>query len=276
MREYLSYGKFIVPLMKVKRTIIPEESKWGEYKDQYFLYFPGREPKQDKVVIYIHGGGWNSRNPKQDFYIGQSIASQGYDCFMPGYRKTPQFTYNAIVDDIFRGYKEILSFMSDRGLVYQKTVIAGSSAGAHLGAVLCFSKELQDKYEISGDDFAGLVTMAGPLYFELPQTGTLNTLLKYLFGTKEKSEWLRGEPYSMVTPKKDFKMCMIQSKHDGLLGWEQAEAFKDKAEANGIPVELYEVCESWNTHSAYCAGVFLKQRGESSTLDRFYEMVGEI
>ncbi|SCW63092.1 ABC-type glycerol-3-phosphate transport system, substrate-binding protein [Ruminococcaceae bacterium YRB3002] len=48
----------------------------------------------------------------------------------------------------------------------------------------------------------------------------------------------------------------------------------DKAQECGIPAELYEVCEAWNTHSAYCAGVFLKNRSESDTLDKVYEMMG--
>ncbi|MBO4637389.1 MAG: alpha/beta hydrolase [Clostridiales bacterium] len=276
VREYLSYGKFIIPLMKAKKTITPEEVRWGEHKDQYFHYFPAREPRKDKVVIYIHGGGWNSHEPRQDFYIGQNIASEGYDCFMPGYRKTPKYTYDAITDDIFRDYKEIKSFMKARGLSFGKEVIMGSSAGAHLGAVLCFNRELQKKHGIDGNDFSGLLTMAGPLYFGLPQTGTLDTLLRYLFGTKEKIEWLRGEPYSMVTPKEDFKIFMIQSKHDGLVGWEQAEVFRDKASENGIPCELYEVKESWNTHSAYCAGVFLKNRNESDTLETAYGMLDRV
>ena len=166
--------------------------------------------------------------------------------------------------------------MADKGLSYSRIVIMGSSAGAHLGAVLCFSRELQERYHIDGNDFAGLLTMAGPLCFAEPRTGTLNTLLRYLFDTRDTEEWKRGEPYLMVTPKKDFKLFMIQSRHDGLVGWEQAEMFRDKAQECGIPVELYEVCEAWNTHSAYCAGVFLKNRSESDTLDKAYEMLERI
>ena len=272
-REYLSYGKFLIPLLKVRKTIRPVEIKWGG-KDQYVHYFRGAEPRKDKVVIYIHGGGWNSRNPKQDFYIGQNIASQGYDCFMPCYRKTPKFRYDDIVDDVFKGYRAIEEYMRENDLDYAKKIVMGSSAGAHLGAVLCFDEALRERYKIGHVE--ALLTMAGPLRFDLPNTGTLNLLLKSLFDSKDPAVWAKGEPYRMITPHEDFKLFMIQSKHDGLVGWDQAVSFKDRAVENGIPSEIYEVTESWNTHSAYCAGVFLKNVGESATLDMVYEMLGKV
>ncbi len=275
MREYLSYWKFIIPLLKVKKTIKTEEINWGG-KDQYVMFFPAEGVKKDKLIIYTHGGGWNSHSPKQDFYIGQNLAMHGYDCFMTEYRKTPKFTYEDIIDDVFRCYVEIKKYMKEKGLSYDKIILMGSSAGAHLSAVLCFDKKRQERFGISADDFNGLLLMAGPLCFDYDKTGTEKLLLKYLFDSKEVSDWKKGEPYSMLSARDKFKLKMIHSKHDGLLGWEQAQAFCDKASGLGIPSEIYEVKEAWNTHSAYCSGVFLKTREESDTLNKTYEMLEEI
>ncbi len=275
MREYLSYWKFIIPLLKVKKTIKTEEINWGG-KDQYVMFFPAEGVKKDKLIIYTHGGGWNSHSPKQDFYIGQNLAMHGYDCFMTEYRKTPKFTYEDIIDDVFRCYVEIKKYMKEKGLSYDKIILMGSSAGAHLSAVLCFDKKRQERFGISADDFNGLLLMAGPLCFDYDKTGTEKLLLKYLFDSKEVSDWKKGEPYSMLSARDNFKLKMIHSKHDGLLGWEQAQAFCDKAAELGIPSEIYEVKEAWNTHSAYCSGVFLKTREESDTLNKTYEMLEEI
>ena len=275
LREYLSYPKFIIPLLKTKRTITPDEVRWGD-RDQYFLYFPAGENKKDKLIIYIHGGGWNAHSPKEDFYIGQNIANEGYDCFMPEYHKTPKHTYDDICDDVFRGYKEIVRYIKVKGLSYSKTIIMGSSAGAHLGAVLCFDDKMREKYGILPDEFSGLLTMAGPLCFDHPMTGTLKTLLKYLFNSKDIRDWKKGEPYSMLSKKDGFKLRMIQSEHDGLVGLDQAKEFCRKASELGISSELYEVREAWNTHSAYCSGVFLKKRSESDTLNKTYEMLEEM
>lgn len=274
-REYLSYGKFILPFCRFRRTIRPTERRWGD-THQYFLYFPGAQPRKDQAVIYIHGGGWNSQSPKLSFYIGQRIAEAGYDCFLPGYRKTPKHRYDDIADDVFNGYREIRKFMAEKGLSYVKEVVMGSSAGAHLGAILCFDRERQARFGIDGEDFDALLTMAGPLRFDLPQTGILDWLLGQLFGTKDKNVWKKGEPYGMLCPKPDFRLFMIQSPHDGLVGWDQAKSYCDRAAELGIPAEFYAVDEAWNTHSAYCAGVFLKNRGESATLEKVFDMLSRV
>ena len=86
LREYLSYGGLLLPLLKVKRTIRPRKIQWGD-RAQYFLHYPASPPKRDNLIIYIHGGGWNSGSPADFHFIGQRFALEGYDCILPGYRK---------------------------------------------------------------------------------------------------------------------------------------------------------------------------------------------
>ena len=71
-------------------------------------------------------------------------------------------------------------------------------------------------------------------------------------------------------------MLLIQSRHDGLIDFSFAEAFRNRALELGIPCELYEVTDSLNTHSWYTAGMFLKARAENRGLDRFFRFIGEI
>ncbi len=273
-REYLSYGKVLLPLLKCRKIIKPEEFRWGS-KDQYFLYFSAPAKKTDTLVIYIHGGGWNSNSPKQHFFIGQKIALEGFDCVMPGYRKTPKCRYEEISDDIFKGYSEIKKFLAAKNCKYSKIIVAGSSAGAHLGALLCLDAEKQEKYGIAENEFSGLISMSGPLCFDFAQTGALNILMTQLFNSKNVLVWKKGEPCSKLHSLSGFRMLLIQSEHDGIVGFNQAEAFCKKARALKIPSVLYKVTESWNTHSLYCAGVFLKNRNESATLNRFFEFLEE-
>ena len=270
LREYLSYGSFILPLMKCRKTITPDRVRWKD-KDRYFLYFPSPCKKSDTLVIYIHGGGWNSGSPSDFHFIGQKIANEGYDCIMPGYRKASKAHFEEIADDIFSGYKEIKKYLSDKKLGYSKTVVIGSSAGSHLGALLCYDSERQEKYGIPADEFDGFISLAGPLCFDLPQTGTLNTLGANMFGSRDKSEWKKGEPISKLKNGQKTKAMLIQSRHDGIIGFEQAEKFRGRATELGIPAELYEVTEKQDTHSAYSAGIFLSERAKSPTLDRVFE-----
>ncbi len=265
LREYMSYGKFIIPIMKVKKEIIPDEVKWGD-KDQFFLSYLSPSRKSDTLVIYIHGGGWNAGTPRDFHFIGQRIALEGYDCIMPGYRKTPAFHYQEISEDIFVGYTQIQKYLKEKSRDYSKIVMIGSSAGAHLGALLCFDRERQKTYGISADDFDKLICLAGPLCFDYPQTNFCNKIMKRLFGSDDRKMWKEGEPFSKLNEYQKTKLLIIQSRHDGIIGYEQAKAFVQKAESFKIETEFYEVNENWNTHSAYSAGVFLKTQKESPTV----------
>ena len=275
LREYCSYWKLIIPLIKVKKVIKPKQIKWGD-KNQYFLFFQSPHKKEDKLIIYIHGGGWNSNTPKKHHFIGQKIALEGYDCIMPGYRKSPKHHYEEIIDDIFQGYTQIQAFFKENGHSYSKIVIMGSSAGAHLSAILCFDEVMKEKYKISKNEFSGLISMAGPLNFSHPQTLSLNILLKSLFGTKDKNLWKQGEPINKIHKLNGFKVYLIQSQHDGLVGYEQSVDFYKKSIQLGMESELYEVTDDWNTHSLYCTGIFLKDKKSSNTLFKVFDMIEKI
>lgn len=272
LREYFSYGSFIIPLLKVKKNINPTKVQWGN-KDQYFLHYSAVNPQNNTLVIYIHGGGWNSGSPTAFHFIGQKIALEGYDCILPGYRKSPRYHYEEIVADIFRGFAEIKEYLSKQSRVYSKVIVMGSSAGAHLGALLCFDAEWQKQFGIDSNELDGFISIGGPLCFDFPQTGTLNKLMKDLFASKDMAVWKKGEPFSKLGTGTKTRILLIQSSHDGLIGFDQAEKFYERAVELGIQAEICDVPEKQNTHSAYSAGIFLKERRESPTLDKVFEWI---
>lgn len=271
LREYLSYGSVLIPLLKVKKIIKPTKVQWGD-KNQYFLHYKSLS-ENSTLVIYIHGGGWNSGSPSQFHFIGQKFALEGYDCIMPGYRKSPKYHYEDIADDIFNGFVEIEEYIKNNNLSYSKIIIAGSSAGAHLGTLLCSDCEMQRKYGIDGSKLSGLISLAGSLCFDSPMTFELNKLAGDMFGNKDKTEWKKGEPIRKLSQGSGTKMLIIQSRHDGIVGFEQAEKFVARATELGISAEFYEVTEKRNTHSLYSAGIFLWEREQSPLLNKVLEWI---
>ena len=264
LREFTSYGKFLIPMMRVKREIEPERVQWGD-KAQYFLYYAAPKRLTDTVVIYIHGGGWNANEAAKFHFIGQHFAQSGYDCVLLNYRKVPKVHYAEIVSDIFEGFCEIRKHFSARQ--NSQYIIIGSSAGAHLGAILCYDAEQQRKYKINPRSFRGLISLAGPLCFDAPRTWVLNKLLKDLFQSKDREVWKQGEPIRKLKRGQKIPVLVIHSAHDGLIGLAQAKKFCGTAQQLGIRARLCEVQTSKNTHSAYSAGIFLEDRKTSQTLD---------
>lgn len=275
LREYLSYGSIIVPLLKVKKIVNPQKIKWGG-KNQCFMYYKSPSQKNDTLVIYIHGGGWNSGSPSQFHFIGQKFALEGYDCIMPGYRKSPKYHYEDIIFDIFNGFKRIEEYIETNKLSYSKIVVVGSSAGAHLGTILCTDYEMQEKYGIDRNKFSGIISLAGPLCFNEPRTFELSKLVGDMFGTKNVSEWKYGEPINKLCSGNRTKMMIVQSRHDGIVGFEQAEKFVECAVKLGISAEIYEVTEKHNTHSLYSAGIFLRERNQSLLLGKVIDWIENI
>ena len=64
LRESLSYFGLYKRMFRVQKNIIPEFVSFGNDKNQYFLYYEPDNILSDKIIIWVHGGGWNAGTPK--------------------------------------------------------------------------------------------------------------------------------------------------------------------------------------------------------------------
>ncbi len=271
IRENLSYYPIFYRLLfKTKKEFTPERVDYGTDKEQYFLYYEPSKRVSDKIVVWIHGGGWNAGNPKFFDYVGQYMAGAGYRFVSLGYRMSPKNKYPVQLEDVCRGYNAAVSYLKGRGIDTSKILVSGPSAGAHLSSILCYSKKAQEQYKVDVSNVIGYCGVGGPYSFRKDSTLTLKMLTGMLFAKGyDRSE---GEPWSLMTAN-HIPMLLIQSRHDGLVGFECAEDFADKAKTVGNRCEIYEVEEKRNTHSWYTAGYFLFSREENKTLDRFMSWI---
>ena len=79
-RESLSYFGLYAKMLRVKKEITPQAVSFGSDKQQYFLYYEPKHSKSDKVIIWVHGGGWNAGTPKLFDFVGQCIAKYLSGC----------------------------------------------------------------------------------------------------------------------------------------------------------------------------------------------------
>ena len=273
IRENLSYYPIYYRLLfKTKKEFTPEYVSYGSDKDQYFLYYEPAEPVSDKVVFWVHGGGWNAGNPKFFDYVGQSMARSGYRFVSIGYRLSPRNKYPVQIEDVCNAYKAAVQYLKDKGIDTSRIILSGPSAGAHLSSIMCYSRKIQQKYNVDISGVISYIGVGGPYSFRKDQTKTLKMLLHMLFA--KDYDRTQAEPCSLMDSS-DIPMLLIQSKHDGLLGFECAEDFAAKAAAVGNKCEIYEVEDKRNTHSWYTAGYFMFERSESKTLDRYMRWIEE-
>ncbi len=280
VRELQSYPGLGVKLLTYKREIKATKVSLNESKEVYFLHFAPQIKKHSEIIIYIHGGGWNSKSPRDFEYIGQRMAKEGYDCIVMGYRKVPHVHYNQIINDVCVEYKSILKYLKGKNIDASRVIVMGSSAGAHLGSLLVYDKELHAKYRIGAKRFVGFIGLAGPYCFEGKLPWALKQLLSDLF--EKGQDWKEGEPYSkldLLGPEDceiSIPMYLIQSDHDGVLDMEHTLVFARKALELNIPVTFYKVTDSKNTHSYYSAGIFFDDLTKSKTLQMVFNYIGQL
>lgn len=272
LRESFSYSKIFKEIRKIERKIDPERIAYGSETNQYFLYYEPCQLLSDKIIIWVHGGGWNAGSPEDFDYIGQKIAGEGYRFISMGYRLSTQKKYPAQIEDVCKGYNHVLTYLKEKGIDTSKMIICGPSAGAHLSSILTFSRADRERYGVDISGIIGYVGWGGPYCFNEKSSFVLRTLENRLFpkGYDRK----QAEPLNLLT-KNHISMLLIQSRHDGVVDFSFAEDFRDKAEKLGMQCELYEVTDELDTHSWYTAGVFVKSRQENKSLDKFYTWVEE-
>ena len=272
LRESLSYFGLYKKMFRVKKQFKPVSVSFGKHKDQYFLCYEPEEIRSDKIIVWVHGGGWNAGNPKFFDYVGQHIAGEGYRFISLGYRLSPRFKYPCQIKDVCAGYNAAVSYLQEQGVDATKIIVAGPSAGAHLASIMCYCSKVQARYQVDISNIIGFVGWGGPYSFRDDMSLTLKLLLGQLF--RKGYDRRNGEPVKLMH-RNHIPMLLIQSRHDGLLDFACAEDFARKAGEVGNACELYSVKDKKNTHSWYTAGIFLETREENKGLDKFFTWIEE-
>ena len=273
LRESFSYFGIYKRLFSAKKYTSPERVCFGSDKEQYFLYYEPDNAISNKIIYWVHGGGWNAGNPKFFDYVGQHISKAGYRIISAGYRLSPKHKYPIQIEDVCSCYNKAIEFLKEKGIDTSQIIVVGPSAGAHLTSIMCYSKKVQEEYDVDISSIIGFIGFGGPYSFRSDQSKTIKLLLGQLF----EKEYSRkdAEPVSLMS-KNNIPMLLIQSKHDGLIQYECAEDFALRARELGNICELYSVEDKKNTHSWYTAGLFLEAREENKGLDKFFTWIEEL
>jgi len=141
---------------------------------------PGGTPKGR--VLHIHGGGWTFNAPHYyDRFNQRMAAATGAEVASCAYRLAPEHRWPAPLEDVLAAARWA------RAQGEGPLVIAGESAGAHLG--LCAALALRDGGE--ADRLAGLVLTYGA--FDLRGTPSLrNWGARYLILSTPVVDWFVG------------------------------------------------------------------------------------
>jgi acetyl esterase/lipase len=121
------------------------------------LYLPGGKAVERPLVVYIHGGGWQSGHTRHSGAFADwpsvlaSLARKGYVVASIEYRLSGEARFPAAVDDVKTAVRWLRSQASELGIDRSRAVLWGGSAGGHLAALAaasCGVAELTPKFAV--------------------------------------------------------------------------------------------------------------------------------
>lgn len=128
------------------------------------VYLPAHA-KDAPVVVFFHGGGWNSGDKDNYKFVGAALAGQGYIAVLPNYRLYPQVKFPAFMHDAARAVAWVKSQLSSWPADPQRVYLMGHSAGAHIAALLALDGEYLAEVAMSSNELRGVIGLAGPYDF---------------------------------------------------------------------------------------------------------------
>lgn len=100
------------------------------------LYYPEPTGQALPAILWIHGGAWlrNDRHSESDWCV--ALAANGYVCLTLDYRLSPEAIFPAAIHDCKCAIRYLRANAAELGIDPQRIGAWGTSAGAHLAALL--------------------------------------------------------------------------------------------------------------------------------------------
>jgi arylformamidase len=109
--------------------------RWGNRPDETFDYFPAASDDAP-LLVYIHGGYWQDLSKDESLFLAPDCVTNGIAFAAINYTLAPHASVETIVSQCRRAIAYLHCEAKSLGFDRRRLYVAGSSAGAHLGAML--------------------------------------------------------------------------------------------------------------------------------------------
>jgi len=173
-----------------------------EYTEQELLptldiFRPKKIVNNNDVLIFIHGGNWDSGSKGLYSQLGRNFARKGILTVIPGYTLSPDADIKTMTEQVTEAITWTREHIKDFGGNPDRIFITGHSAGAHLAALATMNPAyLDDTSYVKGvilNDAAGL-DMYNYLK-DYPPSAEDHYLTTW--GTNE-NDWLEASPINYI------------------------------------------------------------------------------
>jgi acetyl esterase/lipase len=121
------------------------------------------------VIVFIHGGGWQSGAKGEYGFVASTLVRQGYVVVIPDYRLFPDVQFPSFVNDAADALRWIFDNIGQYGGDPSNVFVMGHSAGGEIAALLHYDESY---LQLAGTQQrpCGFIGLSGPYDF-LPLVG---------------------------------------------------------------------------------------------------------
>jgi len=148
----------------VKRNIPYAEP--ANERQELDVYSP-ENAKDLPVVIWIHGGGWQTGDKSSVQGKPKAFVDQGFVFVSTNYRLLPDVDMGTIIRDVAKSIRWVHDHIAEHGGDPKRLLVMGHSAGAQLAALICTDERYLKAEGLSLDIIKGCVPVDGDT-FDVP------------------------------------------------------------------------------------------------------------
>jgi acetyl esterase/lipase len=132
--------------------------------DVYVPGVPSAGAAARPLIVFWHGGRWESGDKADYRFVGAALAESGYVAVIANYRHYPQVKMPGFMDDAARTALWAAMHAGEFGADPHQLFLMGHSAGAHMAALLALDPRY---FQAAGTvpQIAGVIGLSGPYDF---------------------------------------------------------------------------------------------------------------
>ena len=122
-------------------TYLPENAAANRPAQTLNVFAPAKNNGSTDVLIFVHGGSWNSGRKEIYNFFGTRWARKNVLTVIVDYPKSPKANYDEMALDVAKAVKWVKENIASYGGNPDRIFISGHSAGGHLAALVAIKKD---------------------------------------------------------------------------------------------------------------------------------------
>ncbi len=138
--------------------VSPDAPGFDTERHRLDVYQPRKKTDAKRpVVVFIHGGNWDSGSKNIYWFVGRRLAKQGIVAVVINYRLAPNVEVPAMADDGARAVRWTQQHITEYGGDPNQIYLMGHSAGAGLAALLATDDAYFSRLGLAANPIKGAI-----------------------------------------------------------------------------------------------------------------------